>query len=63
MKLWTILSSLTVALLTFGTPTVAHTIEEAYHDVKLLTGTCSSVKSKLCAIDHEHAVGGGSVCI
>jgi len=62
MKLSTILSSLTVALLTLGTPAVTHTIEEAHHDVKLLTETCSTGKAKLCAIKPGHTEGGGSVC-
>ena len=61
MKLSAILSSFTVALLTLGTPIVAHTIEEAYHDVKLLTETCSDGKAKLCAIKPGHTEGGGSV--
>ena len=63
MKLYTIISSLAVALLTLEAPTAAHTIEEAYHDVKLLTGTCSASKAKLCAITPGHTEGGGLVRI
>lgn len=62
MKLFTTLSSLTVTLLTLGSA-VAHTVEEAYHDVELLKGTCLAAKDKLCAITPEHAEGGGFVCI
>ena len=63
MKLYTVISSLAIALLTLGTPAVTHTIEEAYHDVKLLTETCSASKTKLCAIEPGHTEGGGLVCI
>ena len=63
MKLYAILSPLATALLTLGTPTVAHTIEEAYHNAKLLTETCSASKAKLCAIRPGHTEGGGLVCI
>ena len=63
MKLFTILSSLTVTLLTLGTTAVAHTVEEAYHDVELLKGTCLAARDKFCSITPEHAEGGASVCI
>jgi len=63
MKLWKFLSALTVTLLTLGLPTIAHTVEEAYHDIKLLQGTCFAVKQKLCAITPENAEGGAQVCI
>ena len=63
MKFCTILSSLAVTFLALGAPTIAHTVEEAYHDIKLLQETCFAVKQKLCAITPEHAEGGGLVCI
>ncbi|KAF8415344.1 hypothetical protein EV426DRAFT_665599 [Tirmania nivea] len=61
MNLCTIFLAFTAALLILGAPGIAHDVDEAYYDFKLLQETCHSVKAKLGAIKPGHAVGGGLI--